>query len=461
MFYRLNNRYRLTGWQNLPTGIVDTENDSAFFLPREEYSLLLHMNGREEMNPDMFTPEQQKSIRRFLDQGLISAGDCAFPDAISPIYHFYNHFRKESVQWSITGNCNYRCRHCLLSAPENRSEDLTTKQCFDIIRQIADCGIHKVSLTGGEPLLRKDLPELIRAFTDAGIKITEIQTNGSLLIPQKLDLFTSLGQHPVVHVSYDGIGWHDWVRGMEGAQLAAEKALLAAHEAGLETLAAMCLFRDNVPAIRETVLHLVSLGVGTVKLSPMLEIGLWGDYYSEKTLTDEQFLQAALEYIPSFVADGKPCELMFGGYFNYIKKKDFFTSLQAKDEKTPAPLYACPWAANNLYISQTGKVLPCMEFAGLPGYEEFPDITKAPLSEILRDSVYIRTVRTRTDEICSRNNECMQCPEREKHCGQTCRASAKHDYCGIDRNTCNFVRNNWFEKVREVVEKTGCKYSLL
>lgn len=460
MFYRLSDSYRLDGWRKLPTGIVCKKTGDVFFLSQEEYRILLHMNGHEEINIDALTPRQQRMVARFLKQKIIEESVCPFLDSEKVFYCFHDHTYIKSVQWSVTGKCNYHCRHCLLSAPENNTEELSTQQCLDIIRQIAECGIHQISFTGGEPLVRQDFMELVQACTEAGIQITELYTNGALLTSELLHQIVSYGQFPQIQISYDGIGWHDWVRGHAGAQKAAEQALLAAHKAGLKTGAAMSIFKDNVSSIRETVRFLASLQVDYIKISPMLPLGLWKNQYADKTLTAEEFLNVILEYIPNFFADGKPCHLEMGGYFEYIKEKDFSTAFLAKDPKAHLPLYPCPSAAANLYISSDGQVFPCMEFACLPQYASFPRLQDVPLEQILQDSVLLKTMHTKLNDIYAQNEECKNCPERGVHCGQSCRACAEPDFFGIDRDTCCFVKNGWFRLVQKSVEKAGGTFIL-
>lgn len=460
MFCQISDGYQLVGWKNLPTGILDVNRNELSFLPREEYRLLLHMNGQEDIDLTALTPAQQEAVRRFQALSLIQVSDWPFPPAGGPLYHFHDHYRVDSVQWSVTGHCNYHCRHCFLSSPEACTADLTTTQCLDVIRQMADCGIRRLSLTGGEPLVRADLPELIRACSAAGIGITEIYTNGALLTPDLLELLSGLGQRPRVQVSYDGVGWHDWVRGVSGAQQHAEKALLLAHDAGFETGAAMCLFRDNIPAIRETVRRLASLSVNGIKISPMLSLGLWGAHYAEKTLSGEEFLQAVTDYIPSFIADGKPCNLRMGGYLTYFAERDVFTSSLAKAPESPAPVYACPWIASNLYIGSEGTVFPCMQFAGLPGSAAFPNLRDLPLARILRDSALPDIARIKTETVWAHGPECLGCPERGRHCGKSCRACTGPEFLDVDASTCLFVRNEWFRRVQKAVESAGGKYLL-
>ena len=460
MYYKVKSGYRLVGWRNLPTGVLDLNKNATSFLSRDEYGLLLHMNGQEEINPDTLTEKQRESLRKFFEHGLIESGDLPFSETEKPFYRFYDNVFVESFHWSITGKCNYNCRHCLVSSPKNREDDFTTQQCLDIIRQIADCGARKVSLTGGEPLVRKDFPLLVQACTDANIEITGILTNGALLTPELLSQIIGMGQHPEIQISYDGVGWHDWVRGRDGAQEIAERAFQAAHEAGLKTYAAMCLFRNNIPAVRETVRRLVSLSVDRIKISPMLAMGLWDERYADRTLSQDEFLQVVLDYIPQFFDDGKPCNFSMGGCMIYQKEKDIFTTSRAKAPDTPCPLYPCSGIVINPYISAKGMILPCMEFAGRPEYEHFPNLKETALADILRDSVWLTTTRTKLKDIFEHNAECRECPERGKHCGQSCRSCTEGDYSGINRDFCDFVKKGGYLRVQEAVEKAGGRFIL-
>jgi MoaA/NifB/PqqE/SkfB family radical SAM enzyme len=62
---------------------------------------------------------------------------------------------------AVTSRCPYRCRHCSLAGREG--EELTTDQWLDVIRKLKRLGACTVGFTGGEPMLRNDLPELIAA----------------------------------------------------------------------------------------------------------------------------------------------------------------------------------------------------------------------------------------------------------------------------------------------------------
>jgi len=86
---------------------------------------------------------------------------------------------------SVTDRCNFRCEYCMPAegiSRKKRDEILSFKEIFDIVKTGTELGIKKIRLTGGEPLLRKDLPELVRMLSSLS-EIEEIgmTTNGVLL----------------------------------------------------------------------------------------------------------------------------------------------------------------------------------------------------------------------------------------------------------------------------------------
>ena len=91
-----------------------------------------------------------------------------------------------NLRVSVTDRCNIRCVYCM---PESvqflpRAELLTFEEIERFVRVVAPMGIDKVRLTGGEPLVRRDLPKLVAKLVGIdGIKDVGLTTNGILLAP--------------------------------------------------------------------------------------------------------------------------------------------------------------------------------------------------------------------------------------------------------------------------------------
>ncbi|MEE2786030.1 MAG: GTP 3',8-cyclase MoaA [Myxococcota bacterium] len=96
---------------------------------------------------------------------------------------------------SLTDRCNYRCQYCMPTAdwvPSDRADLLTLEEIARVVRVLAGQGLTKVRLTGGEPLLRKDVCRLIKWIAETpGIETIAMTTNGHLLAREAERLFAA------------------------------------------------------------------------------------------------------------------------------------------------------------------------------------------------------------------------------------------------------------------------------
>lgn len=93
----------------------------------------------------------------------------------------------EEVHWELTNHCNFKCVHCYLAHDPRR--ELNTEEIFDLLDQMHAAGVLHLTLSGGEPLLRKDFPQIYRKAFDLGFLIN-VFTNGSKIDSSILKLFT-------------------------------------------------------------------------------------------------------------------------------------------------------------------------------------------------------------------------------------------------------------------------------
>ncbi len=143
---------------------------------------------------------------------------------------------------NLTNRCNLRCRHCYADYYErDASSDLSTVDAKRLFTDLRDNGLLRLSLSGGEVLLRDDLTELIAHAKSLGLNVT-VNSNG-LLIPTRLD---ALHQADTVAVSLDGTPeHHDLIRG-PGTALKAIAGIRAARAAGLPTNINLVINRHNL-----------------------------------------------------------------------------------------------------------------------------------------------------------------------------------------------------------------------
>ncbi len=165
------------------------------------------------------------------------------------------------VSWNITYRCNLACRYCGLhraSGPEAGPQEVLA-----MVGTLARLGARAVGFSGGEPLVRRDLPIIVAACRDHGLAVS-IQTNGVLL----RRLLPGLDGLREVRVSLDGPrDAHDALRGA-GTYDAAVDAIRACRDRGLPVLATAVLTSRNVDRVDELLDIARGLGVG-VFFQPM------------------------------------------------------------------------------------------------------------------------------------------------------------------------------------------------
>ena len=124
--------------------------------------------------------------------------------------------RRPVVVWNATRTCNLACRHCYSDSSSRRFPELTDGEAREFIEDIAAFGSPALLMSGGEPLLRRGVMDLIHHARSHGLQVT-LSTNGTLITPA---VARRLKQVDVryVGISVDGIGAvHDAFRGRRGA----------------------------------------------------------------------------------------------------------------------------------------------------------------------------------------------------------------------------------------------------
>jgi len=142
--------------------------------------------------------------------------------------------KKPVVVWNMTRRCNLKCVHCYAQAvdPEGRDE-ISTEQGKTIIKDLADYGAPVMLFSGGEPLVRKDLPELAKFAVENGMRAV-ISTNGTLITKEKARELKDIGLS-YVGISLDGAEEvHDKFRGVKGAYKKAMQGVVNCQEEGLK-----------------------------------------------------------------------------------------------------------------------------------------------------------------------------------------------------------------------------------
>jgi Fe-coproporphyrin III synthase len=148
--------------------------------------------------------------------------------------------KRPVVVWNITRRCNLKCIHCYAQA-QNQDQDqaqsfadeLSTQEGRQLIDDLAGFGVPVLLFSGGEPLIRKDLPELAEYAVGKGMRAV-ISTNGTLITPPVAQVLKDIGLS-YVGISLDGMeDINDRFRGVKGAFHAALEGIKNCRDAGIK-----------------------------------------------------------------------------------------------------------------------------------------------------------------------------------------------------------------------------------
>ena len=207
------------------------------------------------------------------------------------------------IAYNCTKKCNLRCLHCYSSSNNDRaSTEMTTIEAKQMLAQLAEVNCPVVLFSGGEPLLREDLFELL---AEAGrLKLrTVISTNGTLIDLKTADKLSEAGVS-YVGISIDGSEiFHDAFRQAKGGFKAALSGIKDCQKAGLRTGLRFTITKQNSDQLSTVFDIAVSTGVRRICFYHLIRTGRAKEIAgsgqrianSEKTLNAKRFTLNAAE----------------------------------------------------------------------------------------------------------------------------------------------------------------------
>jgi heme b synthase len=320
------------------------------------------------------------------------------------------------VAWEMTRSCNLNCVHCRASSEHGPYPgEFDTKKCLEILDQIAQTGEPIVILTGGEPLLKKDIFDLARHGTQLGLRMV-MATNGTLLTPAITEKLSSSGIKRV-SISLDGASAqrHDQFRKVPGAFKAALAGIELLKRADIEYQINTTVTKHNIHQIREILDLAIKLGAVAHHIFLLVPTGRARDMINQEieALEYEELLHwfyDMREKVPLHLkATCAP------HYYRILRQE-----AHARGEKVDFNTYGldavtrgCLGGTSFCFISHDGVVQPC-------GYLELNcgDLRKLSFGSIWQDSEIFQRLR----DFSAYKGKCGRC-EYLKFCGG-CRARA-------------------------------------
>ncbi|EXU75606.1 pyrroloquinoline quinone biosynthesis protein PqqE [Erwinia papayae] len=306
----------------------------------------------------------------------------------------------------LTYRCPLQCPYCSNPLDFAREEqELTTEQWIEVFRQARQMGAVQLGFSGGEPLVRKDLPELIRAARDLGF-YTNLITSGIGLTEKKIDAFADAGLDHI-QISFQASD-ETLNAALAGSQKAFQQKLAMAKAVkahGYPMVLNFVLHRHNIDQIDRIIDLAIELEADDVELATCQFYG-WAQLNREGLLPTRQQIASAeavvQRYREKMSADSNLANLLF-------VTPDYY-------EERPKGCMG-GWGAIFLSVTPEGMALPCHSARQLP--VQFPSVLEHSLQQIWYESFGFNKYRG----FDWMPEPCRSCSEKEQDFGG-CRCQA-------------------------------------
>lgn len=178
--------------------------------------------------------------------------------------------------WLATNACQLRCSHCSSGSGQPHADELSTAEALDLMDQFARVGVLDLAVSGGEPLMRRDIFQIINHAHDNGIRVG-IGTSGQPLSGKRLD---QLAVAPItrLQISMDGFADpHDKIRRRPGLFQRALSALQAARQRDITVNVCFTVNRLNAHQLSDFTAFIAEQGINRLNISRFVPTGRGDD----------------------------------------------------------------------------------------------------------------------------------------------------------------------------------------
>ena len=179
------------------------------------------------------------------------------------------------ISWNVTKRCNLFCDHCYRdSGPyTNTNTELSTEEGKKLVREIKKAGLNIIVFSGGEPLLRGDIYELIEYTSSLGIT-SFMGSNGTLINQEVAKHLKEIGLDAIA-ISLDSLTpkVHDQFRKVEGSYYKAVQGIQYCVEAGLRVQVNPTITKQNHREVLDIIEKASSLGASSCHFLFLVAIG--------------------------------------------------------------------------------------------------------------------------------------------------------------------------------------------
>lgn len=455
MYYRLTEDVALRAWKFVNGAMYLRLLPMPLQVDREIFELLQQCDGEHDL-------EESPALIDLAARGCIEPCEQGVHPSEWSRFKRYDHRFVPAMNLMLTGKCNFNCRHCF-NAADNAAimTEWDFDELLDLLDQASDCGMHSITLTGGEPMLHPRFMDVVHAIYERNMVLEKLTTNGWYLTEETLNEFRTLGCNPQIKISFDGVGTHNWMRKHPSAEESALRALRLCSDKGFRTMAQVQVHRGNLDRMHETLAVLEDAGVSSARLIRTNETVRWAQNAPNGSLSLEEYFESMLDLAEEYMRCDHAMEVVMWRYLVLDARNKCYSLVMQRQAdgvyRPTAPV--CLGNRTMMAVSSDGEVLPCLQMGGfLKAYgQRFDSLKERRLVEILRGGTWLDNVCMNHYHLRKNNAECDKC-EWFGLCGGGCRAlgllfsvedGGAPNFSGSDPLACLFYKGGWYDRVRD------------
>lgn len=454
MYFKLEDNIALRKWKYVDRAIYARGNENAFGVSKEDFEVLLKCDGKHDL-------EKNEQIERLLERHYIE--ECEKDAKVNEwsLLKEYENYYFPKMNLMITGKCNLNCLHCF-NAKDNAplNTELSYEQVLNILDQAKEIGVHAFTITGGEPLVHRNFLDIIKAIYERDMFVFELNTNGLLINQKMLDVFKEIGCRPLIKISFDGIGYHNWIRQHPKAEELTIKAIKLCVKNGFRVKAQVQVNRKNVDVMMETAKMLNEIGVDEMRIIRTTEAPRWEKNSPQSSLTIEEYYTTMLKFAEEYTRSDMKMVIdvwQFLRLYPYSKVYELVPIACSKDEfNIRIPM--CKGNRGMIAVSSHGEVVPCLQMSGyfIEKGISLGNLFKTPLKELVTSSPYLDLAMAPLLKQILENDKCANC-KYYKVCNGGCPAlgllySKDVNFYHEDITKCYFFENGWYDKCNQALK---------
>ena len=453
MKYILNENIALRSWHLVPYAYYVRHMRNAAGLTKAEYEFLSGCDGAEET-----AAGAEELAEKFLTSGMIREAKSGESVSQWSRARYCDNRYFPALNLMLTGKCNYNCLHCF-NAADNAPimSEFNLEEALRLLDEANLCGINAFTITGGEPMLHRNFFEIIEGIYERGMYVEELNTNGSFIDREALDRFRAIGCYPLIKISFDGTGYHDWLRNRVGAEADAIRAIKLCTENGFRVKVQTNVHRKNLESMMPTALLMEKLGVAELRIIRTTEAPRWVQNGGEYTLNLVEYFDAMLDFISEYKEKTDSMDLDIWQFASLFPQSRSFRMrpVECAEGEYRDSIPVCRGNRGMVAVGADGSVYPCHQLSGEyeRRNEHLGNVKTEGLQSLLRESRYLSEVCTTVGELKSVNSRCASC-RYFRYCAGGCRAVAlvlTDDKLGCDPSKCMFFENGYHRRIKEIM----------